>query len=48
MEPRLSFVTLGVADLERSTRFYRDVLPVEARGCTLRACAARACPTVQP
>lgn len=26
MEPRLSFVTLGVADLERSTRFYRDVL----------------------
>jgi catechol 2,3-dioxygenase-like lactoylglutathione lyase family enzyme len=22
MEPRLSFVTLGVADLERSTRFY--------------------------
>ena len=26
MEPRLSFVTLGVGDLERSTRFYRDVL----------------------
>ena len=26
MEPRLSFVTLGVADLERATRFYRDVL----------------------
>ena len=26
MEPRLSFVTLGVADLERSLCFYRDVL----------------------
>lgn len=26
MEPRLSIVTLGVSDLERSTRFYRDVL----------------------
>lgn len=26
MEPRLSFVTLGVADLERATRFYADVL----------------------
>ncbi|HEX5830020.1 MAG TPA: VOC family protein [Gemmatimonadaceae bacterium] len=26
MEPRLSFVTLGVRDLERSTAFYRDVL----------------------
>jgi catechol 2,3-dioxygenase-like lactoylglutathione lyase family enzyme len=26
MEPRLSFVTLGVADLERSIRFYQDVL----------------------
>jgi len=26
MEPRLSFVTLGVADLERSTRFYAQVL----------------------
>lgn len=26
MEPRLSFVTLGVADLERSTAFYRDIL----------------------
>ncbi|MDQ3698397.1 MAG: VOC family protein [Gemmatimonadota bacterium] len=26
MEPRISFVTLGVRDLERSTRFYRDVL----------------------
>ncbi len=26
MEPRLSLVTLGVSDLERSTRFYRDVL----------------------
>ena len=26
MEPRVSFVTLGVSDLERATRFYRDVL----------------------
>ncbi len=26
MEPRVSFITLGVTDLERSTRFYRDVL----------------------
>jgi uncharacterized protein len=26
MEPRLSFVTLGVADLERSARFYEQVL----------------------
>ncbi len=26
MEPRISLVTLGVTDLERATRFYRDVL----------------------
>ena len=26
MEPRLSLVTLGVADLERAIRFYADVL----------------------
>ena len=26
MEARLSFVTLGVADLARATAFYRDVL----------------------
>lgn len=26
MEPRLSFVTLGVADLARATRFYKEVL----------------------
>jgi catechol 2,3-dioxygenase-like lactoylglutathione lyase family enzyme len=26
MEPRLSFVTLGVADLARSVRFYTEVL----------------------
>lgn len=26
MEPRISFVTLGVADLERATRFYEEAL----------------------
>ena len=26
MEPRLSFITLGVADLEKSKAFYNDVL----------------------
>lgn len=26
MEPRISFVTLGVADLDREARFYRDTL----------------------
>jgi catechol 2,3-dioxygenase-like lactoylglutathione lyase family enzyme len=26
MEPRISFVTLGVSDLARATAFYRDVL----------------------
>jgi catechol 2,3-dioxygenase-like lactoylglutathione lyase family enzyme len=26
MEPRLSFVTLGVTDLQRATRFYEEVL----------------------
>ena len=26
MEPRVSFITLGVSSLERATRFYRDVL----------------------
>ena len=26
MEPRLSFVTLGVTDLDRATRFYGEVL----------------------
>lgn len=26
MEPRISFVTLGVTDLERATRFYEQVL----------------------
>ena len=29
MEPRLSFVTLGVADLERATRFYEEGLSLE-------------------
>lgn len=31
MEPRISFVTLGVSDLERATRFYRDVLGLPQR-----------------
>ena len=26
MEPRISFITLGVADLERATRFYEECL----------------------
>src|SRR5436305_7428457 len=26
MEPRISFITLGVRDLERATSFYKDVL----------------------
>jgi catechol 2,3-dioxygenase-like lactoylglutathione lyase family enzyme len=32
MEPRISIVCLGVADLERSVRFYRDGLGLPARG----------------
>lgn len=31
MEPRISFVTLGVTHLERSTAFYRDVLGLPQR-----------------
>ena len=26
MEPRISFITLGVADLNRAISFYKDVL----------------------
>lgn len=26
MEPRISLITLGVADLDRATRFYEDIL----------------------
>lgn len=29
MEPRVSFITLGVADLTRATRFYCEVLDLE-------------------
>ncbi|WP_374647169.1 VOC family protein [Tabrizicola sp.] len=32
MEPRLSLVTLGVADLERAVRFYRDGLGLPTDG----------------
>lgn len=31
MEPRISFVTLGVSDLARATRFYSDVLGLAIR-----------------
>ena len=32
MEPRISIITLGVADLARSVRFYRDGLGLPLRG----------------
>src|SRR5437764_1376728 len=31
MDPRISFVTLGVTDLERATRFYAEVLRLPRR-----------------
>jgi catechol 2,3-dioxygenase-like lactoylglutathione lyase family enzyme len=31
MEPRISFVTLGVSDLARATRFYAEVLGLEIK-----------------
>jgi catechol 2,3-dioxygenase-like lactoylglutathione lyase family enzyme len=31
MDPRISFVTLGVRDLDRATAFYRDVLRLPRR-----------------
>ena len=32
MEPRISLITLGVTDLERSTKFYRDGLGLPTSG----------------
>jgi catechol 2,3-dioxygenase-like lactoylglutathione lyase family enzyme len=32
LQPRISFVTLGVSDLERATKFYRDGLGLATRG----------------
>ena len=32
MEPRISIITLGVSDLARSVRFYRDGLGLPLRG----------------
>ena len=32
MEPRISIITLGVSDLDRSTRFYRDGLGFPVHG----------------
>ncbi len=32
MEPRISIITLGVSNLERATRFYRDGLGLPMRG----------------
>ena len=34
MEPRITLVTLGVSDLERSIRFYRDGLGLPMRAGT--------------
>jgi uncharacterized protein len=34
VEPRISFVTLGVADLDRATAFYRDVLRLPCQDTT--------------
>lgn len=34
MQPRLSFITLGVDDLERAVAFYRDGLGLPTRGIT--------------
>lgn len=31
MDPRITLITLGVADLDRSTRFYRDGLGLPKR-----------------
>ena len=31
MDPRISFITLGVGDLERATRFYEEVLRLPRR-----------------
>lgn len=31
MEPRISFITLGVTDLERATRFYEECLELRRR-----------------
>ena len=39
MEPRITLVTLGVADLERSVRFYRDGLGLPMRGDSLSGIA---------
>ena len=35
MEPRISFVTLGVSDLKRATRFYEEVVRLPRLACTL-------------
>lgn len=32
MKPRITFITLGVDDLERAVRFYRDGLGLETKG----------------
>ncbi len=39
MEPSITIVTLGVADLERSVRFYRDGLGLPMRGDSLSGIA---------
>jgi uncharacterized protein len=36
MKPRITVVTLGVDDLERSLRFYRDGLCLKSEGLRIR------------
>ena len=37
MKPRITVITIGVDDLERSLRFYRDGLGLETEGTTAQS-----------